>query len=64
MSSSPCPTTDARRDDPRTLPPCPKCGTTDTVHVATRTDYVLYLRCEACPTIWSIPKPGVAQFGS
>jgi len=57
------PALDRRYDEPRTLPNCPTCGA-KTAHVVSRTDYVLYLRCDKCPTVWSIPKPGVRQFGS
>jgi hypothetical protein len=43
------------------LPPCPDCGCA-LVRVLTRTDYVLYVRCPACLTLWSVPKPGVEPF--
>jgi hypothetical protein len=38
-------------------PPCSECGSTKT-DIATRTPYVLYVRCSACAFVWSVPKPG------
>ena len=52
-----------RRADRLALPPCPACESRDT-HVATRTEYVLYVRCPNCGNVWSVPKPGVAPLGS
>jgi hypothetical protein len=52
-----------RRQHSRETPPCPQCSTPH-VHVASRTDYVLYLRCPSCFQVWSIPKPGAQHFGS
>ena len=43
--------------------PCANCGTADPV-VATRTDYVLYLRCSKCFHVWSVPRPDVKPLGS
>jgi uncharacterized Zn finger protein len=44
-------------------PPCESCASTQT-EVATRTDYVLYLRCWACGHVWSVPKPGRESIAS
>ena len=44
-------------------PTCSVCGQDDT-RVTLRTDYVLYLRCDRCGSIWSVPKPGCEQFGT
>ena len=41
------------------LPSCPECAAGET-HIATRTDYVVYLRCRKCARVWSVPKPGTA----
>jgi hypothetical protein len=57
------PTLFERRTDRRILPPCPDCDSRDT-HVATRTEYVLYVRCPNCATVWSVPRPGVEPLGS
>ena len=46
-----------RRQQRLTIPPCENCGSTST-GVATRTEYVVYLRCPACWYVWSLPKPG------
>ena len=35
----------------------------DDPRVTVRTDYVLYLRCEHCAAVWSVPKPGRDPFG-
>ena len=45
------------------LPACPQCAK-DEATIATRTDYVVYLRCPACFHVWSIPKPGAQRLGS
>lgn len=34
---------------------CPSCGTAAVKHVTTTT-VVIYLRCEACAEMWSIPE--------
>jgi hypothetical protein len=39
------------------LPKCQRCKQGTTVTVASRTDYVLYLRCVSCLHVWSVPKP-------
>jgi hypothetical protein len=39
------------------LPPCQSCSSTN-IAVATRTPYVVYVRCKACGFVWSVPKPG------
>jgi len=52
-----------RRRERMQLPPCPDCGC-PLVRVLARTEYVLYVRCPACLTMWSVPKPGVAPFGA
>jgi hypothetical protein len=44
-------------------PPCSECGSTKTA-VATRTPYVVYVRCAACACVWSIPKPGQEAVGN
>lgn len=55
--SPPDPLADRRRQRLE-LPPCPECSSDD-VRVMTRTDYVVYIRCEQCLHLWSVPKPGV-----
>ncbi len=57
------PTVFERRAERLALPSCPSC-TARATHVATRTDYVLYLRCPKCANVWSIPKPRAPQLGS
>jgi hypothetical protein len=44
--------------------PCRACGDTAPV-VVSRTPYVIYLRCCACASVWSVAKPGeaVGSFG-
>jgi hypothetical protein len=46
-----------------TPPFCESCESSKT-EVATRTDYVLYIRCWACGHVWSVPKPECAPVGS
>lgn len=53
-----------RRNRPRALPSCEQCGKSDKVRVATRVDYFLYLRCEECRCVWSVPKPGAPTLGT
>jgi len=36
----------------------------EAVRVMLRTDYVLYLRCEHCLTMRTVPKPGTSQYGT
>jgi hypothetical protein len=46
------------RIEPRFVPPpCGACGNPGT-QVATRTPYVLYIRCPVCFDAWSVPLPG------
>ena len=52
-----------RRHHAFTPPFCESCGSCKT-EVATRTDYVLYIRCWACGHVWSVPKPGRVPVGS
>jgi len=46
-----------------TPPPCQSCGSTKT-EVIVRTDWVLYIRCESCAQVWSVPKPGREPVGT
>ena len=46
-----------------TPPFCESCDSSKT-EVATRTDYVLYIRCWACGHVWSVPKPGRQSLAS
>jgi hypothetical protein len=52
-----------RRQDRFRPDPCSACGH-DQVRVMLRTDYVLYLRCDRCLTMRTVPKPGVERFGT
>ena len=45
-----------RRRDRLALPGCPECARTQP-GVLMRTDWVLYLRCDACRAVWSVSKP-------
>jgi hypothetical protein len=38
------------------IPPCQQCSVPDP-RVVSRTDYVIYVRCEQCAHVWSIEKP-------
>ena len=51
-----------RRQQRLTIPHCESCGSTRT-EVATRTEYVVYVRCAACWYVWSVPKPGREPMG-
>lgn len=51
-----------RRRNRLILPACSACRH-DGPRVTVRTDYVLYLRCEHCGAVWSVPKPGCDPFG-
>ena len=53
-----------RQESRATLGACPRCETIADVKVATRTDYVIYARCAACGSTWSVPKPSIAPFES
>jgi hypothetical protein len=51
-----------RRVPPRAdIGTCARCKTSDSVAVVSRTDYVLYARCAACGTVWSVPKPAKSR---
>jgi hypothetical protein len=50
-------TSSERRRNRLKSPPCTACGHDET-RVASRTDYVVYFRCEHCAAVWSAPKPG------
>jgi hypothetical protein len=52
-----------RRVERPDLPPCPECESTD-ARVMSRTDYVVYVSCEKCHLVWSVPKPRVVQLGN
>jgi hypothetical protein len=45
-----------RRYDRLQLSSCENCGTLE-VRVATRTEYVVYVRCLECMHVWSVVKP-------
>jgi hypothetical protein len=51
---------DRRSPSRLVLPTCQLCKQAATVTVASRTDYVLYLRCASCLHVWSIPKPAAS----
>jgi hypothetical protein len=55
----PYPPADRRRFRPP-LPPCPRGCQDARVRVLTRVEFYLYLRCDRCRHMWSIPKPNVA----
>jgi len=57
------PTVFERRAERLALPACPTCSAHAT-HVATRTEWFLYLRCPPCGNVWSVPKPRVNPVGS
>ncbi len=40
---------------PETRLSCPACASS-TIKLATDAVYVVYLRCEACFNVWSVPK--------
>jgi uncharacterized Zn finger protein len=48
-----------RRRNRLTLDCCHQCGS-DAVRVVTRTEYVVYVRCDRCGHVASIAKPGSA----
>jgi hypothetical protein len=50
-----------RRAERVALAPCRCCGGPDTA-VVSRTDYVLYIRCANCWEVWSVSKPGRAEW--
>jgi len=51
-----------RRQNRLALPRCPECQRANP-RVTLRTDYVIYLLCEPCGTVWSVPKPGINPLG-
>jgi hypothetical protein len=55
-------TTEERRHTRLTPDPCATCGNDQRVML--RTDYVLYLRCDRCLTMCTVPKPGQERFGT
>jgi predicted anti-sigma-YlaC factor YlaD len=57
------PTPVDRRKQRIHLPSCEACRSPKTA-VATRTEYVVYVRCAACGFVWSMPKPGREAPGS
>jgi hypothetical protein len=57
------PTLFERRAERLAMLPCPDCSAHET-YVASRTDYVLYLRCPNCARIWSVPKPGAQSLST
>jgi translation initiation factor 2 beta subunit (eIF-2beta)/eIF-5 len=52
-----------QRHEPVPMQPCKYCGSADTA-AASRTEYVVYIRCGACLQVWSVPKPGHEPLGS
>jgi hypothetical protein len=52
-----------RRQNQLLLPACSVCKHEDP-RVTVRTDYVLYLRCDHCGSVWSVPKPGHQLLGT
>ena len=52
-----------RRMERLNLPLCTACNSSKTA-VATRTPYVLYIRCKHCASVWSVPKPGQEPIGT
>jgi len=51
-----------RRRQRLALSPCAACG--GETRVVSRTEYVLYIRCDGCGTVESQPKPGGRRFGT
>jgi hypothetical protein len=45
------------------LDPCAACGREEHLRVMLRTPYFLYVRCERCVVMWTVPKPGPQLFG-
>ena len=55
--------TEERRQNRLAPDPCAFCG--HAVRVMLRTPYVLYMRCDRCLSMWTIPKPGYErEFGT
>ena len=52
-----------RRKRRLAVPPCTSCGSANTA-VATRTEYVVYIRCADCRFVWSLPKAVQGPFES
>jgi hypothetical protein len=63
ISPGPVPKLPERRRRRLDVPRCQSCGSSKTA-VATRTDYVIYVRCAECWFVWSLPKPGLERTGS
>jgi hypothetical protein len=58
------PDTSGERRQNRFQPgPCSGCGH-DEMRIMLRTAYVLYLRCEHCLAMKTVPKPGQDLFGT
>ena len=53
-----------RRRDRVHLAPCATCGHDTHLRVMLRTPYFLYVRCESCIVLWTVPKPGNELFGT
>jgi len=52
-----------RRQNRLTPDPCAACG--HEVRVMLRTPDVLYMRCDRCLAMWTVPKPGFErEFGT
>jgi uncharacterized Zn finger protein len=45
----------ATTPDDSSRTPCPKCGEKEVV-LGTQVEYFVYLRCELCHEVWSIPE--------
>jgi uncharacterized Zn finger protein len=56
-SESPAEAFVERRRERLVIAPCPQCGDHDLVRVTVRTDYVIYIRCGACGSMWNEVKP-------
>src|SRR4051794_26916378 len=54
---------DRRHANRLTIPDCGQCASSETA-VATRTTFVLYIRCAACCHVWSVPKPTFEPVGA
>jgi hypothetical protein len=52
-----------RRQERLRLAPCAACGQENHLRVMLRTPYFLYVRCERCVIMWTVPKPGPQLFG-
>ena len=52
-----------RRQQRLRLDPCAACGYQEHLRIMLRTPYFLYVRCEKCLIMWTVPKPGRQLFG-